>query len=97
EKSYGEVISSKTTEITIEKKIPILSREQILSEKRKRKLGSLRLGKIVMKKGFPNYDLYQTNCLGHHTIISENLKNALLEEGLTGFELKPFPKFSVEE
>ncbi|WP_025743591.1 hypothetical protein [Aquimarina pacifica] len=98
EKSYGEVISLNITELTVEKKVPIQSREQIIFEGKKYRVPKvLSLGKIIMKQNFVKYDLYQLQTISYNTIISENLKNALLEEGLTGFELKPFPKFRVEE
>lgn len=99
DKSYGAVENIQDIRnIVVEKKIPILSNDQIISEESKYKIPlRLMIGELVMKKGFPNYDLYQTRAINYRTMISEKLKNALLAEGLTGFELKPFPKFSVEE
>ncbi|WP_024770552.1 hypothetical protein [Aquimarina macrocephali] len=97
ESSYAE-LKKMVDPVTyvVDKKIPIQSRDQIIKEDYKQKgTDILAIGQIKMKRGFPKYDLYQVDCLSYNTIISEALKEALLTEGLTGFETKPFDRFEV--
>ena len=99
EKSYAEVVKLETpTTLVIENKISILSKDQIFKEEDKyfKFPYSLRAGKIIMNKNFPEYDLYQLSCLGFHKVISEALKETLVKENLTGFETKLFDRFVVD-
>lgn len=96
DKSYGEVFELEPSlGVVVDRTFPLMSRGQVISETKKYKLGRTRLGKVVMKKSFMKYDLYKTDCLGNHTVISESLKQALEKEGITGIEIKPFDKFEV--
>ncbi|SFW52793.1 hypothetical protein SAMN02927921_02156 [Sinomicrobium oceani] len=96
--SYGEVFEFKTPfETVVTETFAISSKNQVLEEKRKYKLGRTRIGKIIMKKEFPQYDLYKIDCLSYTTILSEKLKNAIVKAGITGMEIKPFNKFLIGE
>lgn len=97
-KSYAE-IKKMIDPITfsVESKVPILSREQIINEKYSLEHTKIIvIGNIEMKTTFPNYDFYQIDCLSYNNIISQSLKESIIYEGLTGFEAKPYDKFSVE-
>ena len=97
ENSYCEVFSKKTPfEVQIDKVFPILSKEQVIEEKKKYRLGRTRIGKITMKSNFPKYDLYETDIYSH-TIISHLMKSHLEKENITGIEIKPFDKFIIDE
>ena len=94
--SYGEAFEMKSPlETTVQSTFPILSWDQVQEEKKKHKFNRTRIGKIVMKKDFPKYDLYQTRCISYISIISESLKNAMEKEHITGIETKIFDKFEV--
>ncbi|TSE03825.1 imm11 family protein [Aquimarina algiphila] len=101
EKSFGE-IKEMTDPVTwaVKRKVSIESKEQIRKiqfpeEYVKNEI--LTIGQITMKEEFPKYDLYQIGCINHTSIISEKLKNALLEKGLTGFSLQPANKFKINQ
>ena len=94
--SYGEVFEFKAPlETVVEKKFPIYSWDQVLKEEKKYKFNRTRIGKIVMKKDFPKYDVYETRSINFISIISESLKQVLEKENITGMEIKPFDKFTV--
>jgi len=96
--SYGEVFEFKTPiEIVVKETFPIFSWDQIIKEEKKHEFNSTRIGKIVMKKDFPKYDLYETRSINYFTIISEPLKQVFEKESITGMEIKPFDKFIVDE
>ncbi len=94
--SYGEVFKFDTpVDIKVTKKIPIISHKQITNEEKNHDYGSIRIGRIKMKREFPNYDLYQTKCINYNTVISESLKEALEKEGITGTETRLYNNFQV--
>lgn len=96
--SYVEVFKFETPiEIKVIEKIPIISHSQITEEEKKHDYGSLRIGNIKMNKEFPKYDLYQTKCINYNTLISESLRDRLIEEGLTGFETKLYVNFETTD
>lgn len=98
DKSYGEVFKLETPfDIKVIKKIPIISHNQIIEEENRNGYGNIRIGNIKMNKYFPKYDLYQTRCINYNTIISENLRNDLIKEGMTGFETKLYDKFETTD
>lgn len=96
ENSYCEVFEIKTPfEMVVQSTFPIISRDQVLNEKKKHKFNRTRIGRIVMKNNFPKYDLYQTQSINYISLISENLKRIFEEEHITGMEIKPFDKFEI--
>ncbi|TDU43198.1 hypothetical protein BXY82_0606 [Gelidibacter sediminis] len=98
DKSYVEVFKFETPfDIKVIKNIPIISQKQIIEEEEKYDYGNIRIGSIKMNKHFPKYDLYQTRCINYNTIISENLRNDLIKEGMTGFETKLYDKFETTD
>ncbi len=104
-KSYGEVYEFKNTtkapikkiETVVKETFPIHSWDQVLKEKKKHGYNTTRIGKIVMKDDFPKYDIYETRCINYITIISENLRNDSIKEGMTGFETKLYNKFQTTD
>lgn len=95
--SYAEYFKyDNPLKVKVLDKIPIINNNQIMEETKKYDYGSLRIGKVVMKNDFPQYDLYETQCINYITIISETLKHSLEKEGITGMEIKPFDKFELQ-
>ncbi len=95
ENSYAELINADNV-FSIEKKIAILSKQQILDKQIKYKFPyNLRTGKITLQKGTPKYDFYQIQCLGYQKVFSERLINCLNDEKVTGFELTAYDKFEI--
>ncbi len=52
--------------------------------------------KLVFKKGFTKYDIYQPKIIDNPIIISERLLNALQDANLTGFKVKPYIEVEFE-
>ena len=97
-KSYGEVFEfTSPFETIVEQTFPILSWDQVLKVKKSNKYNRTRIGKIIMKKNFPKYDVYETRCISYSQIISQKLKEVFEKEGITGMEIKPFDKFIIDE
>ncbi len=94
--SYGEIIRIKSINTSVIGNVPIVSKEQILAEK-KRYMGleTLVLGKLKMKTDFAKYDFYITGAF-NHTIISERLKDELEENMITGYDIRLFDKIIFE-
>ncbi|WP_299246095.1 DUF1629 domain-containing protein [uncultured Aquimarina sp.] len=98
ENSFGEIIDSKTW--AVKRKVSIESKEQIRKIMYPEEFlvnELLTVGQVTMRKELPKYDLYQMGCINYTSLISEKLKNALLENGITGFEIKPYDKFKVKQ
>lgn len=94
--SYAEVVKFDGFDSVVEKKISITSLNQIIEDQKKAVFPyNIRIGEIKMKNNFPKYDVYEMGCLSYNKIISANLKNALINENLNGFETKLFNYFSI--
>lgn len=95
EDSFAEVFSISKGKRKSEKTFRILSSEQAVRERKMHQPNLSCFKKIKMAKKFPKYDLYQTRGVSYISIISEDLKDALNSENVTGIEIKPFPQFVV--
>ena len=94
--SYGDIIKIKLAKATKIGEVPIISREQIIKEKKKYTgLQMLVLGKLRMSPEFCKYDFYKTDAF-NHTIISEKLKNELEKNDITGYYTKFFDKIGFD-
>ncbi|SFW52757.1 hypothetical protein SAMN02927921_02153 [Sinomicrobium oceani] len=94
--SFAYVYQIKKATVTKIKEIPIISKEQILNEKKKYTgLTPITLGRLKMSAEFCKYDFYLTGAF-NHTMISERLKKALEENNVSGYEAKLFDKLSFE-
>ncbi len=98
--SYGEIIKFNTKEHKWEvvRKFPLTSKEQSLIESRHvEPLVGARIGEVIMKEDFPKYDLYEIGAVNIHSIVSELLRDAMINNGLTGFEFKLFDRFKTAD
>lgn len=55
----------------------------------------MRADKLVFNQNFPLYDVYQVKDIEWHDLISERLKMALEEAGMTGFRAIPFDRLYI--
>ena len=95
--SYGDVMEIKLAKATKVGQVPILSREQIIEEKKKYKgLKTLVLGRLKMSSEFGKYDFYRTGAF-NHSIISGRLKQVFEKENITGIELNLFNKLKISQ
>lgn len=56
---------------------------------------ALRIGSIVLQENFPNYDLFDITWITWVTIISERLKQRLLEANISGFGIALYNKIQL--
>jgi len=95
QKSYAELVTVDNLD-KIPEKVSVLSREQILTEKRKNKFPfKLRTGKIVLRDGTPKYDFYQIQCLGYQKVFSQIVFDKFKDENISGFELNLYMRFML--
>ncbi len=95
ENSYGEILNIGDT-FSVKRRIPAISKEQNKKEVITREEHCIKkIGKIVMHKNFPKYDLYKTQFIESKTLVSIDLKKALEENNITGIEITPFERFEV--
>lgn len=94
--SYAEIVNINTFP-NIEGKIPIISKDQILLDKKKYKTPyHLRVGKIQMISQTKAYDFYEIQGLGYHIVFSEELVLNLRKNEITGLIFSAFEKFNID-
>lgn len=64
--------------------------------KNKNKRVRIRVDKLILNNEIIEYDLFRINHMGNFFIISENLRNELLINNITGFDCKPIDEHQIK-
>jgi hypothetical protein len=56
---------------------------------------SMRFKKIQLNSNFPNYDIFEITGAQYFTLISEKLRDILIEENITGLEMVEYTKIKL--
>ena len=76
---------------------PIISKQNLDAFLKKKEIGfDFCFEKLVFRSSL-NYDIYETMGAESKYLISGNLKDALEEQGMTGFEAHPYKPLNVDE
>jgi len=76
---------------------PIISKSNLEAFLNKKEIGfDFCYEKLVFRPGF-DYDVYQTQAVDWRSLISGKLKDALEEQGMTGFEAHLYKPLNVDE
>jgi hypothetical protein len=76
---------------------PIKSKQNLDAFLKKKEIGfNFGYEKMVFRPGF-DYDIYETQGADWNNLISEKLKNAMDDGGMTGFEAHPYKPLNVDE
>ncbi|PQJ15340.1 imm11 family protein [Aureicoccus marinus] len=76
---------------------PLVSKQNLEAFLKKEEIGfEFGYEKLVFRPDF-DYDIYETQGADWNNLISEKLKDAMEEQGMTGFEAHPYKPLNVDE